>query len=266
MKEMSIHPTAIVNPKAQIASDVQIGPYSIIGPNVVLHAGVKLGSHVIIEGHTTLEENVTVGHHAALGGAPQSIAYKGEPGRLHVGPRTTIREYATLHIGSEKGGMETRLGSDCFLMIATHVAHDCKLGNHVQMNNQATLAGHVELGDHVILGGLSAVHQWTRIGKHAIIGGMSGVESDVIPYGSVMGDRAALAGLNLVGLKRRGFPRPVIHHLRTAYRLLFSPEGTMEERMNDVIEMFQEFEAVMEIVSFMRSDSQRGLCMPRTAK
>ena len=160
--------------------------------------------------------------------------------------------------------MLTSVGDRCLFMVGSHVAHDCKVGNNVIMANNATLAGHVQIGDHAILGGLSAVHQFVRIGQHAMIGGMSGVEHDVIPYGSVMGDRARLAGLNVVGLKRRNFSREEIHALRSAYRMIFAAEGTMAERIEDAAAMFKETPAVMDIVEFIRADSSRSVCQPRT--
>jgi UDP-N-acetylglucosamine acyltransferase len=175
----------------------------------------------------------------------------------------TIREHVTMHPGTEGGGLLTRVGSHCLFMVATHVAHDCKLGDHVVMANNATLGGHVVVDDWAILGGLAAVHQFVRIGKHAIIGGMSGVENDVIPYGSVMGDRARLAGLNIVGLKRRGFDRDTLHDIRRAFRLLFADEGTMAERLSDVSELFNNNEPVMDIVRFIQTANERAICHPR---
>jgi UDP-N-acetylglucosamine acyltransferase len=148
-------------------------------------------------------------------------------------------------------------------MASTHVAHDCKVGDHVVMANCATLGGHVDIGDFVILGGLAAIHQFVRIGHHSIIGGMSGVEGDVIPYGSVMGDRARLSGLNIIGLKRRGFSRDDIHNLRTAYRLLFAEEGTMAERIEDVASLYRDNRPVMDVVEFIRADSARAICQPK---
>ena len=165
--------------------------------------------------------------------------------------------------GTKGGGMMTRTGDHCLFMMSAHVAHDCKVGDHVIMANNATLGGHVEVGDFVILGGLSAVHQFVRIGRHAMIGGMSGVESDVIPYGSVLGDRARLTGLNVVGLKRRDFSRSDVTALRKAYRLLFAQEGTMQERLEDVSEMYKENAPVMDIVEFIRCESARAICQPR---
>jgi UDP-N-acetylglucosamine acyltransferase len=159
--------------------------------------------------------------------------------------------------------MVTRVGDNGTFMVGVHVAHDCRVGDQVIMANNATLGGHVEVGDYAILGGLSAVHQYARIGQHAMVGGMSGVENDVIPYGSVMGDRARLSGLNIVGLKRRGFSRDDIHALRTAYRLLFAQEGTMAERLEDVSSMFAAVKPVMDIVNFIRADSARAICQPK---
>ena len=164
--------------------------------------------------------------------------------------------------GTQGGGLVTKVGDKCLLMAGSHVAHDCKLGNNVVLANNATLGGHVEIGDFAILGGLSGVHQFVRIGKHAMIGGLSGVENDVIPYGSVKGNRAFIVGLNVVGLKRRGFSRDIIHSLRKAYRLLFAQEGTLAERVEDVAKMFLDNEPVMEIVSFIRKDSSRSVCQP----
>ena len=160
--------------------------------------------------------------------------------------------------------MVTRVGDDCLFMVGAHVAHDCQISNNVILVNNATLAGHVVVGEFAICGGLSAVHQFVRIGKYAMIGGMTGVENDVIPYGSVVGARASLMGLNIVGLKRRGFDRDTIHSLRNAYRLLFAPEGVLSERVKDVAELFKENAAVMEIVEFISADSSRAICQPKT--
>jgi len=165
--------------------------------------------------------------------------------------------------GTEGGGMITEVGDDCLFMVSAHVAHDCRVGNNVILANNATLAGHVVVGDFAIIGGLSAVHQFVRIGPHAMVGGMSGVENDVIPYGSVMGDRANLCGLNVIGLRRRGFDKETIHRMRSAYRMLFADEGTIKERVSDVAEMFGGDEAVRQIVDFVQAQSSRGLTQPR---
>ncbi|MSO65239.1 MAG: acyl-ACP--UDP-N-acetylglucosamine O-acyltransferase, partial [Alphaproteobacteria bacterium] len=191
------------------------------------------------------------------------MKFRGENSQLTIGPHSTIREHVTMNPGTAGGGMVTRTGSHCLFMVGAHVAHDCIIGDHVILVNNATLAGHVSIGDYVILGGLSAVHQFVRIGQHAMVGGMSGVENDVIPYGSVTGNRAFLSGLNVVGLKRRGFNRDQIHDLRHAYRLLFAQEGTLQERLEDVGQMFADKPVVMEIVEFMRANSPRALCQPK---
>ncbi|MBV8939407.1 MAG: acyl-ACP--UDP-N-acetylglucosamine O-acyltransferase, partial [Alphaproteobacteria bacterium] len=183
-----------------------------------------------------------------------------------IGSHTTIREHVTMNPGTEGGGMVTRVGDHCLFMVGSHVAHDCQLGDHIILANNATLAGHVTVGDHAIIGGLSAVHQFVRIGRHAIIGGMSGVEHDVIPYGSVMGERAHLAGLNLVGLKRRGFERETIHALRNVYKTLFeSSEQTLAARAEALMRSHGGEPAAAEILNFIRGDSKRQLCVPKAA-
>ncbi len=260
---MTIHPTAIVEDGARVGADVEIGPYCVVGPEVALGDGVHIIAHAVVTGRTTIGAGCEIFPFASIGHRPQDLKYKGEPSELIVGERNVIREHVTMNPGTEGGGMVTRVGDDCLFMVGAHVAHDCELGNHVILANNATLAGHVRVDDYAILGGLSAVHQFVRIGKHAMIGGMSGVEHDVIPYGSVMGDRARLSGLNIVGLKRRGFSRDEIHDLRTAYRLLFAEEGTMVERVEDVHELYGANEAVMDIVDFIRTDSSRSVVQPR---
>ena len=260
----NIHPTAVVEPGASIGADVVIGPYCCIGANAALGDGVELHSHVVVAGRTKIGAGTRIYPFASIGHPPQDLKYKGEPSALEIGCNNVIREHVTMNPGTEGGGMITRVGDNCLFMVGSHVAHDCLIGNHVIMANNATLGGHVQIGDYAILGGLAAVHQFVRIGHHAMIGGMSGVEQDVIPYGSVMGDRARLSGLNIVGLKRRGFSRDNIHALRTAYRLLFAQEGAINERLEDVSEMFESNETVMEVVSFMRADSARGVCQPKS--
>ena len=259
----AIHPTAIVESGAKLGEEVTIGPYCIVGPEVELGEGVGLTSHVVVAGRTIIGPNTRIYPFASIGHPPQDLKYKGEASRLVIGANNVIREYVTMNPGTEGGGMVTQVGNNGLFMIGAHVAHDCKIGNHVIMANNATLAGHVEVGDWAILGGLSAVHQFVRVGHHAMIGGMSGVEHDVIPYGSVMGDRARLSGLNVVGLKRRRFSRENIHALRTAYRLLFAQEGAMAERLDDVEAMFGDNKPVMDIVNFIRFDSSRAMCQPR---
>lgn len=259
-----IHPTAIVDPGASLGESVSIGPYCCVGADVSLEDGVKLHAHVVVAGRTTVGPNTHFFPFASVGQPPQDMKYKGEPSELRIGANNIIREHVTMSPGTEGGGMITEVGNNCLLMVGTHIAHDCLIGNHVIFANNATLGGHVAVDDYAVLGGLSAVHQFVRIGRHAMVGGMSGVEQDVIPYGSVMGNRARLAGLNVVGLKRRGFSRSEIAALRKAYRLLFAEEGEMAERLQDVAEMYKENRAVMDIVDFIRSDSSRSFCQPRT--
>jgi UDP-N-acetylglucosamine acyltransferase len=218
---------------------------------------------VAVAGITSIGADTQVFPFASLGHPPQDLKYRGEASRLEIGERNQIREHVTMNPGTEGGGMLTKVGNDCLFMMASHVAHDCVIGNSVILVNNATLGGHVVIGDYAIMGGLSAAHQFVRIGRHAMIGGMTGVETDIIPYATVTGNRAHLSGLNLVGLKRRGYDRDAIHALRNAYRLLFAPEGTMAERLEEVGEQFKGQELVMEIVDFIRADSSRSICQPK---
>jgi len=259
---MNIHPTALVASEANLADDVEIGAYCTIGPHVTLKSGVRLRSHVVIEGDTEVGEGCEVYPFAVLGAAPQHSAYKGERTRLVIGRRNLIREHVTMHAGSSVGRGITSVGSDGLFYVGAHVAHDCQVGDHVVMTNAATIGGHVRVADHVIMGGLSAVQQYSRIGRHAFIGGLAAVNSDVIPFGSVWGNHAHLEGLNLVGLKRRGFSRDQINTMRAAYRMLFADEGTFQERLEDTSSAFAHSPEVMEIVSFIREDPGRSLTMP----
>jgi UDP-N-acetylglucosamine acyltransferase len=257
-----IHPTAIVDPAAELGHGVKIGPYSVVGAGVKLGDGVELMSHVVVAGSTTVGAETRIFPFSSIGHQPQDLKYKGEPSSLEIGERNIIREHVTMNPGTEGGGLLTKVGNDCLFMVGAHVAHDCLIGDNVILVNSATLGGHVVIEDWVIVGGLSAVHQFVRIGKHAMIGGKTGVEHDVIPYGIVTGNRAKLEGLNIVGLKRRGFSRDLIHEIRKAYRMIFAEEGTMAERLQDVIEDFSGNEPVMEIVNFINSDSSRRICQP----
>ncbi len=258
---VSIHPTAVVDPAAKLGEDVFIGPFCVVGPDVELGDRVRLTSHVVVEGRTRVGEDTVIYPFASIGHRPQDLKFKGEPSELIIGRNNQIREHVTMSPGTEGGGMVTRIGDNGLFMVGVHVAHDCVVGNHAVLANNATLAGHVELGDFVTIGGLSAVRQFVRIGSHAMIGGMSGVEKDVIPYGLVMGDRARLAGLNLVGLERRGFQKDEIHALRAAYRLLFGNEGTFAERMEEVGRDMGQQALVADVLSFARAS--RSLCQPR---
>jgi UDP-N-acetylglucosamine acyltransferase len=255
-----IHPTAAVAPSAVIGEGCRIGPACVVGPHVELGAGVELISHVVVDGYTRLGDGVRVFPFATIGMAPQDLKYKGEPTRCEIGARTLIREHATIHRGSVGGAGVTRVGADCMIMAVAHVAHDCTLADRVIIANNVMLGGHVEIGDTVFVGGGTAIHQFVRIGRQAVIGGMSGVEADVIPYGSAMGNRARMIGLNLIGLKRRGFSRPQIHALRGAFRLLFKEPGVFSERLEEAERRWADDAQVGEILAFIKAPSKRGLC------
>ncbi len=258
-----IHATAQIDPGAELGRDIRIGPFTCVGPNVRLGDGVSLGAHVVIDGHTSIGAGTSVLPFASLGTPPQHLGHKGEPTTLVIGERTIIREHVTMNTGTVMGRGETRVGNDGLFMAGSHVAHDCVIGDKVTFANNATVGGHVEVGDGVFLGGLCAVHQNARVGRFAFVGGMAGLEGDLIPYGSVMGNRAHLAGLNIVGMKRRNTPREVIHAIRRAYRMLFTGAGTFRDRLAQVAESFQEQPEVMEIVAFLEADSRRPLCLPQ---
>ncbi len=260
---MTVHPSAIVEPGAELGEGVAIGPFCHVGPDVRLGDGVALLSHAVVWGRTTIGPRTRVWPFASLGHQPQDLKYEGEESTLEIGADCMIREHVTANPGTKGGGLHTRIGERCLLMVGAHVGHDCQIGSGVILANNATLAGHVEIGDHAFLGGLSAVHQFVRIGPHAMVGGMSGVEKDVIPFGSVIGNRAELGGLNIVGLKRRGFPREVIHALRAAYREIFFGEGPLAERAARAAEAHRGVEAIEQMVAFILADSSRSFCTPR---
>lgn len=256
-----IHSSAIVDPKASIGQDVVIGPFCDVGPDAVIKDRTRLLSHVSVRGHTEIGEDCTLYPFVALGAPPQDFKYKGGDVRLVIGPRNVLREQTTMHPGTESGRAITEVGSDGYFMIGAHVAHDCKVGNHVVFANHGTLGGGVVMGDYVIMGGLSAIHQHCRVGRHAFIGAGASVTGDVIPYGMV--DNASwLAGLNLIGLKRRGFSRDVIHDLRAAYRMIYASEGKFTERVEDAARLLGERDEVMEVIDFIRAPAARPLATP----
>ncbi len=264
-KEINIHSTAIVSPEAIIGNNVVIGPYCIVGPHVTLGQDVHLHSHVVIDNvHCDIGDGSNLFPFVSLN-KTQDLKYKGEASWIRVGKNTTIREYATIHPGTKGGIMETRVGDNCLLMCGTHVAHDCVVGNNVLMANNATLAGHVTIQDFAIIGGLAAIHQFVTIGAHAIIGGMSPVEHDVIPYGNVKGERAFLNGLNLVGLKRRGYTRDQISMIRSAYDTLFALDGTLSERIQELKNDLggNADSCVQGLIDFVTRENKRSLMMPK---
>lgn len=256
---LSIHPTALVEPSAQLSEGVEIGPFCTVGPNVRLGAGTRLVSHVVITGNTTLGANNVVYPFASLGQPSPDRKYKGEDATLVIGDENDIREGVTMHIGTAADKGETRVGSRNLFMAGSHVAHDCVVGNACIFANYAQLAGHVEVADNVTIGGLSGIHQHVRVGTHAIVGGHTAVDHDVPPYASVSGRRAMLRGLNLIGLRRRGFEKSTIHALDDAYTLLFDAEDDvpLQERAQ-VLRRRSKVPEVKALADFVLG-SQRGV-------
>jgi UDP-N-acetylglucosamine acyltransferase len=257
-----IDPTARVDDGAVIGEGTQIGPYCIIGPHAVIGANCLLISHVQVMGHTLIGANCVISPFAALGGPPQDLSYRGEPTRLEIGCGCTIREGVTMNLGTLKGGGLTRVGERGFFMNNSHVGHDCFVGNDVIFATSATLGGHCEIGDHVYIGGLSAVHQFTRIGPLVMVGGVCGVRGDVIPFGLVNGQYAALEGLNIVGMKRRNFTRERLASVRAFYQKLFHGPGIFAERLARVRPLASEDPAIAQILTFIADGKHRPLCLP----
>jgi UDP-N-acetylglucosamine acyltransferase len=253
-----IHPTAIIDPEAEIDEDVEIGPYSIIRANVSIASGTWIGSHVSIDSYVDIGPDCQVYQYASIGAVPQAIRFKGEQTYLKIGRNTIIREFVTLNRGTEFGGGVTRIGEDNFLMAYTHVAHDCITGRGVIMANNATLAGHVIVGDHVTIGGLVAVHQFVRLGEYSYIGGKSAVVKDIPPYLIAAGDRANLHGLNKVGLQRHQFSEHCIAQLKKAYRIIFRIGLTVNEAVERVLAEVENTPEVLNLVDFIRN-TQRGI-------
>jgi UDP-N-acetylglucosamine acyltransferase len=254
----SIHPTAIIAGGAELHPSVEVAPYAVIGPEVRIGAGSSVGPHAVIEGRTTLGERNRVFQFASVGAIPQDLKYAGEPTSLVIGDGNQIREFSTLHIGTAGGGGITRIGNQNLFMAYSHVAHDSQVGNRCVFANGATLAGHVEIADFVTLGGLSAVHQFTRIGPHAFIAGGSMVVMDVPPFCIAQGDRAELAGLNVVGLQRHGFTEEQVARIKDAYRILFRSKLPLEEAVARLRVEFGGHEEVERLLTFVTT-STRGL-------
>jgi UDP-N-acetylglucosamine acyltransferase len=253
-----IHPSAIVDPGAQLGSGVTVGPFSIIDNHVTIGDDTHLGPHVVVRSHTTIGQRCRIFQFAVIGEIPQDLKFRGEETRLIIGDDNIIREFSTLHRGTAGGGGLTQIGHSNLLMAYTHVAHDCQLGNQIIMSNAATLAGHITVDDYAILGGLAAIHQFCRIGAYAFIGGASAVARDVPPFCMAMGNRAKIVGLNLVGLKRHGFSIATLDILKTAYELLFTSELTLKEAMTQVRQRFPEEPAILKLLQFLET-SERGL-------
>lgn len=253
-----IHPTAIIDPKADLDENVEVGPYSIIKANVSIASGTRIGSHVTVDPYVDIGPDCRVFQYASIGAVPQAVKFKGEVTYLKIGRNTVIREFATLNRGTEFGGGVTRIGEDNFLMAYTHVAHDCITGRGVIMANNATLAGHIIIGDHVTIGGLVAIHQFVRVGDYAYIGGKSAVVKDIPPYLMAAGDRATLHGLNKVGLKRHQFSDHSITELKKAYRIIFRIGLTVKEAVERVLAEVENTPEVLNLVDFIKS-TQRGI-------
>ena len=255
----TIHQTALINRQAEIDSDVEIGPYSVIGAGVRIGRQTKVASHVVIEGRTSLGQGNTVYQFATIGSRPQDLKYRGEASELIIGDHNIIREYVSLNPGTAGGGMVTRVGDHNLLMMHCHIAHDCLIGSHNIIANGATLGGHVVVGDYVIVGGLVGIHQFARIGSGAILGAGSMVSKDVPPFCNATGDRARLRGLNLEGLKRRGFTTTAIDALKKAYRIIFQSKLKTNDALEKVRREVSPTAEIDILLAFI-SQSQRGIC------
>jgi len=253
-----IHPTAIVDPGAEIDDSVEIGPYTIVRDNVSIGANCVIGPHATIDPYVEIAPGCQIFQYASIGAVPQAVKFKGEKTYLKIGRNTIIREFATLNRGTEFGGGVTEVGEDNFLMAYTHIAHDCKTGRGVILANNATLAGHITIGDYVIIGGLVAIHQFVRIGDYGYVGGKSAVVKDIPPYVIAAGDRATLHGLNKVGLKRHGFSENTLSHLKKAYRIIFRIGLTVNEAVERVLAEVENTPEVLNLVDFIKT-TQRGI-------
>ena len=256
-----IHKTAIIDPKAKIASNVKIGAYSIIGPDVEVNENTIIHSHVSISGQTIIGKENKIYPFASVGNDPQDLKYNGEKTKLTIGDNNTIREYVTINPGTIGGGGKTKIGNNCLFMISSHVAHDCIVGDNVIIANNVPLGGHAIIEDNVVIGGNSAVQQFTRIGKMAMIGGMTGVLHDVIPYGLSTGNRNSLQGLNLIGLRRAKFENKDILELSDAYKKIFATKN-INENISKLNGSFQENSLVKNVIDFITKDKKRSICTP----
>ncbi len=256
---MGIHPTAIVSSEAFIDSDVEIGPYTVIGPDVRIGSGTVVGSHVVMEGPTRIGTGCRIFQFASIGAPPQDLKFEGERCEVIIGNNNTIREFVTIHRATAADIAMTCIGDDNLLMAYCHVAHNCKLGNHIVMSNATNLAGHIHVEDYAIIGGMSGVHQFTRIGCHAMISGASAVTQDVPPYVTVAGNHARPYGLNLIGLKRRGFPEETVGELKKAYRIVFRSSLRVSAAAEKIREEIPDSPEVGHFIAFIEK-SERGVC------
>lgn len=253
-----IHSTAIVSPKAELGTDIEVGPYSIIRENVTIGSETVIGSHVVIEPFVEIGNNCRIHPYAALGGVPQSVRFKGEETHIRIGPRTTIREFVTIHRGTEFGGGLTQVGEESYIMAYCHIAHDCMVGKYTTFANGATLAGHIIIGDYAYLAGYAAIHQFVRVGPHAFIGGHSAIVKDIPPFVMAEGNRAKLHGLNTVGLRRHGFTEETLSLLKKTYRIIFRAGHPLAQAVEKVKSEVEPVPEVMTFLEFIQS-SERGI-------
>jgi UDP-N-acetylglucosamine acyltransferase len=253
-----IHPSAIVSPKAELDSDIEIGPYSIVGDKVKIGKNTRIGPHVVLEGQTEIGQNCQIFPFASIGSIPQDLKFKGEESQVIIGSGNIIREYVTINRGTAPGGGKTVLGDGNFLMVYSHVAHDCKIGNQVIIANAAQLAGHIEIEDHAIIGGIVGVHQFVRIGRYSIIGACSAVSRDVPPYTMAAGNHAVLHGLNTVGLKRHNFSEEAIGNIKKAYQIIFRSGLLLKTALEKAESEIPGSPEVMNMIIFIR-ESERGV-------
>ncbi len=254
-----IHPTAIIHPGAEIVEGVKIGPYSVIAEHVRIGDNTVIDSHVVIDGWTEIGKGCRIFPFTSIGTPPQDMTYSGEKTTVRIGDQNIIREYTTIHRGTKKGGGETVVGSHNYIMAYVHIAHDCHIGSHIIMANAATLGGHITVEDYAVIGGLTGIHQFVRVGMYAMVGACSAVSQDVPPYVSAVGNRAALYGLNMVGLKRQGFSKKQIASIKQAYTILFRSKLTLKEAMATIDEKIGDSEEVRRMVAFING-SKRGIC------
>jgi UDP-N-acetylglucosamine acyltransferase len=255
---VQIHPTAVVSARAEVGEGSHIGPYCTVGDEVRLGARVRLESHVVVDGRTEIGDDTHVFPFASVGLAPQDLKYRGEPAETRIGRRNRVREFVTIHRGTEGGGMLTSVGDDCLIMAQAHVAHDCHVGSRVIMANAATLAGHVEVSDGANVGAYSGVHQFCRVGREAYVGGYSVVVKDALPFALTVGNHAKCYGLNTVGMKRRGYPAETIEALHHAFRLLLASKLNTTQALSAIREELRGPAEVEELLRFIET-SQRGV-------
>jgi len=263
---ITVHPSSVIEDGAIIGDGAEIGPFCHIGPKVKLGVNAKLISHVVIAGNTSIGDRARIFPFASVGHEPQDLKYHGEENSLEIGDDCLIREGVTMNPGTEGDDSRTIIGNACKFLAYAHIAHDCKIGNNVIFSNSVMLAGHCKVGDNVIMGGGAGVHQFCRIGKNAFVGGLAGIESDVIPYGMALGNRAYLGGLNLVGMKRMGIKRESIHKARNAFKQLFSEEKALLDKLDSIDAELGNDPIVSEMIKFIREGSGRSLCTPRLAR